>query len=89
MRVTQLRLNPLGVKAETHRFTNDKGGKNPGAPGFLYHLLHLRLISAGVNFGVRNASVRKPRFRLLAEESPGGRIDGYREFRHRVLPVVY
>jgi hypothetical protein len=63
----QLRLNPLRVKAEPHLLTNHHGGKNPNALGFLYHLLHLRLIGTGINLAIRNPSLRKPRFRLLAE----------------------
>ena len=71
-------LDPLRVKAELHLLADDDGGGDPGPSRLRNHLLSFRRVGRGIDFGVGDSGARKPRLRLLAEESAWCGINDYR-----------
>jgi hypothetical protein len=78
-------LNPLGVKPEPDLLANHDSREHPGAPSPALHLFHLCGIGCGVDFGVTNPCLGKPRFRLFAEQSPRSGINRHGHLRHLTL----
>ncbi|HEX9867846.1 MAG TPA: hypothetical protein VGC99_04510, partial [Candidatus Tectomicrobia bacterium] len=63
--------HPFRVKAQPNLLPDDHDGRHPGTLGLLTYLVCPPVMGHGIDLSVIDPCFRKPRFRLLAEESPG------------------